>query len=93
MRFLTVLCAFKSSPCAQWKQNLLSNLQRRKKISCNQEMVGGPGAVFLNAAEQRQVKAPDKVKDTLSHVYNLLYRVSDQCRTSKTEKALISYQK
>lgn len=88
-----VLCAFKSSPHVQWKQNLLSSLQRRRKISCNQEMVDGPGAAFLNAPEQRQVKAPDKVKDTLSHMYSLSYRVSDQCRTSKTEKALISYQK
>lgn len=55
-------------------------------------MVGEPGAAFLNAPEQRQVKTPDKVKDTLSHMYSLLYH-ADQCRTSKTEKALISYQK
>lgn len=53
----------------------------------------GPGAAFLNAPEQRQVKAPDKGKDTLSHMYGLLYHVSDQCRTSKTEKTPISHQK
>lgn len=64
MRFLTVLRAFKSSASAQWKQNVLSSLQRRNKASCSQEMAGGPGAAFLSAAEQGQVKAPEEVKDT-----------------------------